>query len=1250
MLKKLLKKTGVYATRSLLGLLVILAILIWFAGTESALRWGAQQAVHLSEGKLTLSAVHGSLYGPLKIESLSFQNEEKRFEVKGVNLNWSPSSLFSRHILLNQFTLQELKIIEIKPSEEPITLPETLRIPLALSASSITIKRIVIKNNTSEQVLSDISLSVDKPADTYKLNLRNIATEWGKAQGTVALGDTQPFKVTAHISLLQTAGTAYHTVADASGNLSQLQLNAKATALGGQAVIAAKLTPFETFPLAQAHITANSMNPALLRKDLPKGDLSADITVVRQGEKDLKGKIQIRNALPGSWDAARLPVRELVTQFAGALDHMNLSGIHLDLAEGGAFKGSGQIKDQQIQLTLATTNFNPKGAHSKMKPMKLAGDIRLQASAHNQQVAADLRYQRFQLHLDAQHQNAVVELREASVKSGAGSLALHGTLALEGNKAFQLAGALEGFNPSDFGDYPAAKVNAAFTGTGHLEAEPEATVGFSIVNSHFRKQPLSGQGNLHVSTKRIWDSSVLLKLASNRLEAKGALGTPGDRLNILIDAANLSAFDPELHGQIHAKGDLQGRFAAPSGDFDATLKDLSWRKAFRIANLQTEGKLEKGIDGSLSLKTTLQGLTTPQLQLDQASLAAQGTLIKHTLQFQAKNPDFDLNSQFSGGYQEKSGWAGQILSLVNQGHHKLALKSPAKLEVAEQHVLLNNAHFDFVGAKLIVHELAYNAGQITSRGELKGLPLTYLQGLAKEETDIQTDLTLGGEWQLAVQKNINGHIALWRERGDVTFPSIPRPTLGLSRLTLNVDAVNNQLQSRLEAAGANLGSFKANAQTMLSARNGSWGIAGDALVNGNIDLAMESLAWIKPLFDKTGALTFDGALKSQIKVGGTFAQPKLTGNITGDRFIVAWPDQGLNFKDGRFKAELQDQVLHLKELILHGGDGNITGQGRLAFESGAPAMQLSLKADKLSVLSRPDRLLIISGSSDASIAGKEIKLTAQLKADRGLIELPKNDTPTPSDDVIVLGRTKIVEKKPPPYNLSFNFDMDMGEKFFIKGKGLDAQLGGGLTLKSTNNTPLTSRGSIRVVKGTYSAYGQNLKIERGILNFQGPIDNPGLNITALRKNQQVEAGVAITGTAQSPTVNLVSNPTVPDSEKLSWLVLGHGLENSSGSEFSALQAAAGALLAAGDSVSLQQKIAHSAGLEEVSLSGAGGLESTVLTLGKRLSSRAYLSYEQGLTGVSSIVKINYTLTKRISVRAQAGTTPAVDLFYTFSFD
>lgn len=62
------------------------------------------------------------------------------------------------------------------------------------------------------------------------------------------------------------------------------------------------------------------------------------------------------------------------------------------------------------------------------------------------------------------------------------------------------------------------------------------------------------------------------------------------------------------------------------------------------------------------------------------------------------------------------------------------------------------------------------------------------------------------------------------------------------------------------------------------------------------------------------------------------------------------------------------------------------------------------------------------------------------------------------------------------------------------------------------------------------------------------------------------------------------------------------------------------------------------------------MQTSVLTLGKRLSSKVYLSYEQGLAGSESLFKIKYALTRNLSLQTQSGTTPAADLFYTFSFD
>lgn len=1244
------EKTGRYLGYTLLGLLALVGVLLWLVGTESALQWGARQAVRMSDGKLAVRGVQGSLYGPMFIGELSVQSANKRFELKQTRLDWSPLALFRRHVQVTQLTVQELRVIEIEPSAEPLALPEMLRLPVTIALPGAEVERIVLKIGGREHVLSNLDFGLEKRADKYQIDLRDITTAWGKGAAAMTLGDAWPFPLTTRASLQQKQGVAYSVDADVSGSLVQLRLEATARIAGGEADVRATFAPFESMPLREATIEADNIDLALLRKDLPVANFGATITVVRQGVDGVAGNMSLNNAQCGPWDRSRVPLCQLAMQFSGPIEQLELRDIQIDLAEAGRFAGAGQLEDGALRLNLNTSNFDPHGAHTKARPMRLAGDMRLEASAESQEVVADLRDQRFQVHLDARHRNAVVELRKVAIQSGSGSLALQGTLALKGRQAFQLAGALQGFNPAEFGEYPAARIDASFTGRGHLAEEPRATLGFAIADSHFRQQPLSGKGKLSISGKRIWDSELSLRLARNHVELKGALGLPGDRLVFQLDANQLALLHPQLGGQVRASGALEGRFAALSGKFEAQVGNLSWRKQYRVASLRASGRLDSGLDGPLSLEVSVQNLAAPQLNIERASVDAQGTRARHTLQLQARNADFDVDARLAGAWRDESGWAGQIEQLVNRGRHSLILKAPAKLALGKQRLLLSGAQLDFVGADVVLHELAYEAGQIVTRGEFEGLPLTYLQDFVKDAAAIETDLTLGGDWQFAARKTVDGHLALFRERGDVLVPTMPKTALGLSRLAVTVNATNNQLRGELEAAGTHLGRLKVAIQTMLSRRNDAWGIAGDAPLHARLDLVVDTLAWAQPLLDPGGALAFDGAVVAKLGASGSIANPTLTGTVSGERLRVAVPDQGLNLEDGRFEAELGEQVLYLRSLTLRGGDGRLTGQGRLALKGDSPAMQVSLKADKLEVLSRPDRLLILSGAGDATVAGKKVNVTARLKADRGLLDLPKGDAPTPSEDVIVLGRTKVPEKKGAPYLVSFDLDLDLGKRFFFKGKGLDAQLGGAIRLTSVPGALPSSRGSIRVVKGTYSAYGQRLEIERGILNFQGPVDNPGLNIIALRKNQPVEAGVAVTGTAQSPQVRLVSNPNVPDGEKLSWLVLGHGLEDSSSQEFNALQAAAGALLAVGESVILQQRIAHAAGLEEVSLKGAGGLEGAVLALGKRLSSRAYLSYEQGLAGAGTLLKINYMLTERLSVRAQAGAAPAMDLFYTFSFD
>jgi translocation and assembly module TamB len=327
---------------------------------------------------------------------------------------------------------------------------------------------------------------------------------------------------------------------------------------------------------------------------------------------------------------------------------------------------------------------------------------------------------------------------------------------------------------------------------------------------------------------------------------------------------------------------------------------------------------------------------------------------------------------------------------------------------------------------------------------------------------------------------------------------------------------------------------------------------------------------------------------------------------------------------------------------------------------GGANLQLKLVADKLEALSRPDRTVVVSGQATLVRDAGHFALEGKLHADRALIELAPQGRPTVSDDVVVLGRgtpgqtVKQEGEKP----LTVDLTADLGDDFRLRGKGIDATLGGSLQLRRSGAKPPRVNGTIRVVSGTYSAYGQKLTIERGLLTFSGPYDNPSLDILAVRQppngeqpsDTNVQAGVEVRGTALAPRARLVSTPTVSDSEKLSWLVLGHGMQGTTGSEADALGAAASALLA-GSGGGFQSKVAGSLGLDEIGVSGgAKGLESTVVTVGKRLSSRAYLSFEQGTATASSVVRLRYKLNPRVTLQLQAGTNTALDVLYSWAFD
>jgi translocation and assembly module TamB len=287
-------------------------------------------------------------------------------------------------------------------------------------------------------------------------------------------------------------------------------------------------------------------------------------------------------------------------------------------------------------------------------------------------------------------------------------------------------------------------------------------------------------------------------------------------------------------------------------------------------------------------------------------------------------------------------------------------------------------------------------------------------------------------------------------------------------------------------------------------------------------------------------------------------------------------------------------------------------------------------------------------------------INGKFNIEHALFDMPEQAAPSLGDDVVIVRADGSVSGgKPPPVGNSnqpvgrfaprASIDIDLGNDFRFRGQGADVGLRGTITALSAPNSPLRAVGNVRVSEGsTYTAFGRKLSIENGFFTFNGPVANPGINILAMRRNQEVEAGVQVTGTIQAPVAKLVSEPTVPDNEKLSWLLFGHGTDQGNNLGQQSTMTTALALLGSASG----KRIAQSIGLDEFSVgrSEVGLTDPQVVMVSKAINERLVLGYEQGLQSASNAFKATLNLSRYWSVAAYGGTFQGLDLLYTRRFD
>jgi len=1203
-------------------LALVAVIVVWLGFTESGLVTVVRVASSGSAGRLTIDQPVGHLFaGELVLRRLIWKEPDREIVVDDLRIDWSPASLLQGR--LNMATISATRVlIDITTTDEEGAPPTSLRLPVTVDVRKISISRLDFARLI---VVEDVLAAYVNDQATHRLEQLSGRIGKGEFSGDATLGADAPFPLGVRASLAgQLEGQTVRLAVETTGPLDRIALKvtgAEGLRGDGQAM----LTPFARRPFAEARLALADVDPAVWIAGSPVARLAvlARVSPDSGAAGALSGDFSVINSVAGPLDRQRLPLASLAGRFAWRADGVQFADLTARLPGKGVLAGSGRWETGQLNLDLTASTVDAAQVAAVLRSTRLNGPISASIGRDRQTVAVRLADAGFVLTAEAGHENGKVSVSRFELAAGEALLRASGELQMDKGKAFSANGELVHFDPSKFVRVPAALINATVSAAGRLQPEAVVQARFALRDSRLAGQPLTGHGDVVIDWPRIPKADVQLAAGPNHLNARGAFGRPGDRLTMAIDAPALGLYG--LAGSLAGQLELGGTTDQPTLAGELSTPRLGLPGVGTISEVRVVAEIASAPGSPLKVDASvaaLDGANWPGL-VRQLHLLVTGTRRQHRLQFTGELGGKNLlELAAEGGFPDDVRplrWSGRLLETrltAEQKMRSFVLAEPAAL------------------------------------------------GASRDAWQIGPAVLNGDAWQLR----------------------------------LRADAGRQRVHAEFSGRGPRIGNFSGNFE---AAMVDAWTLNRQRAWLGAARIDVGDLGWVAELLDerwKSG-----GRLNGELKLAGMPDRPLVSGQMCGEKLALAIPEQGMQLANGILEATVSDNLLRitqlafdsvlqappralrrtdseaLEKLVAKPGRLEIAGEMRVdpgasssvyGRGSGSDSAALDLRLDRVGIYQLPDQWLTVSGDGRISWIKDVLGIKGKLAADAAYWKLIDIGTPRLSDDVVI--RTPAGTREAAAYRprLDLNLEADAGGNFQFRGFGLSARLAGNIRVQAQGRDLPRANGRIRARDGRFDAYGQQLEIERGILTFQGLLENPALDVRAVRKNLPVEAGVQITGTVQKPVARLISDPELPDVEKLSWLVLGHGPDQTGAGDAVVLLSAAGSLLG-NQSGGVVQQIKSGFGIDEFGVrqgqigdlggrqpgsrvvGGAFDATSTtgnqILSVGKRLSNNALLSYDQALGKAESVVKLTIFLNRQLSLITRAGSDNALDILYTISF-
>ena len=776
---------------------------------------------------------------------------------------------------------------------------------------------------------------------------------------------------------------------------------------------------------------------------------------------------------------------------------------------------------------------------------------------------------------------------------------------------------------------------------GRLDAKAlQLDAEINRLSGRLRGYPVNAGGKLVLNGDRLKVDALRIASGANQLAVDGILGQEQAALKIAVDMPALDTLWPGLGGNLQGKGELQGLWKNPSVLFAAQAQHLRFA-GYSAEQLAVDVDYRQGGQKTSSITLSADAVKTGSLDIAKARVDVRGTIAQHSVNADIITPHCDISAALTGRFGEHN-WAGGLAKLeLDSKDAGLWRLTPAGKNVAMR-AGQKAAGFDMAFDSVC---LARQSGSLCAEGRYAAggdlefkltaldLPLSLVQAYVPGQLDLKNN-------------RINGDVGIQRQNGVLsghyrfTIPdksSIRFKTRRASSdMIFDASSLSGRLNGNVLSADLDIaltGRDYCRAKLELD--------TGTQNLFGRITAFVSDAALIEPFMPQLSGIK--GQVRTDLTLAGTVEKPLLNGTIDVAKAGADIDELGIELRDINLQASATGDNAGRIELkgSAKSGAGAVKLDGFLLLEaqSGWP-VELMLTGENFEVARLPEAQIAVSPDLKIAYAGTRAKVSGQLKIPKAAIrlkQLPENAVKVSSDEVIIGAQPQVSQTS----DIDADITVELGKDVSFSGQGLQSNLSGSVKIINAHGA-LTMQGTVDMNKASYKSYGQDLSVRKGRFIFNGPVDNPWLDVEATRlsKSQKVTAILNVTGPLKTPQTRISSEPAQAEADALAYLVTGRPLNQVSQSESN--RVADAALSYGAGQVSW---VAEQLGIDEFDVQEGETLKDTLVSVGQYLTPEFYVGTKVGLFNKQAVLVFKRKLTPTVNVETQTGTSQRIKLNY-----